>query len=520
MKHKLAGLLWMMCAAVAHAHFVFVVPEPGGAKAKVILSEDLLPNSAVNIKMIAGTKLSLRRADGSEAALSLDEGDHAYSVALAGTGIRVVHGVTDFGVMQHGGKAHVLIYYPKTILSGASDVKATVGGQPVEIVPTGKPGALKLKLLARGKPLPDAEIAVILPGGSEKRVKTDASGETEAFPQTGRFGAWARCWEATPGERGGKKYDEVRHYATLVFDAHPVATRLTAMPEATSSFGAVASNGWLYVYGGHISPTHTYWREAVSGRFHRLSLAGSGNWEELPAGPGLQGLNLAEHEGKIYRIGGMTPRNERNKAPDNHSTAECARFDPATGKWEALPPLPQARSSHDVVAAGGKLIVVGGWAMQGATQEWMDTLAVLDLSSATPLWKTVPQPFRRRALIAAAHNDKLYVIGGFDDKNRIVRNVSIYDPQTNAWSEGSELPAGAGRAFAPAAVVHKGVLYVSVSDGTLLRLDESTKSWEKAGEATGRVAHRLVSHGDSILVIGGASGGRNFDLVEAFAPAH
>jgi hypothetical protein len=144
---------------------------------------------------------------------------------------------------------------------------------------------------------------------------------------------------------------------------------------------------------------------------------------------------------------------------------------------------------------------------------------VLDLSARKPEWKGVPQPFRRRALIASAYRDKLYVIGGFDEKNQIVRNVSIYDPKTAVWSEGPELPEGAGRAFAPAAVVHGGSLYTSVSDGTLLRLNEPSRIWEKGGSATGRVAHRLVSHGGNVLVIGGASGGKNFDLIEAVPTA-
>jgi hypothetical protein len=357
---------------------------------------------------------------------------------------------------------------------------------------------------------------VILPDGRQMKVKTDAGGQTEAFAEHGRYGAWARFWESDPGERGGKKYEELRHYATLVFDSHPAASRMAALPQAASSFGAVASDGWLYVYGGHISPTHTYWVEAVSGKFHRLRLA-DGKWEELASGPPLQGLNLTAYQGRIYRIGGMAPRNKRGDAADNHSTAECARFDPATGVWEPLPPLAQGRSSHDVVVVGSRMIVTGGWTMAGQKEEWADTLAVMDLATERPEWSYVPQPFRRRALIAAAYQDKLYVIGGFNQKNQIVSNVSIYDPAAGAWSEGPELPAGVGLAFAPAALVHGGSLYVSVSDGTLLRLDESRGAWVKSACATPRVAHRLAAYDGKVLVIGGAAGGKNFDLIEALA---
>ena len=155
---------------------------------------------------------------------------------------------------------------------------------------------------------------------------------------------------------------------------------IAALPQSVASFGAVVSNGWLYVYGGHVSPTHSYSINAVSGQFHRLNLLKPSGWEQLPGGPGLQGMNLAAWNGKIYRIGGMGPRNQLGQSAELYSTTECARFDPALMRWEPIPSLPEARSSHDVVVIGSQLIVTGGWAMRGsAGQKWMDTLAVLDL---------------------------------------------------------------------------------------------------------------------------------------------
>lgn len=519
MKRISALLVFLLaCIPFAQAHFIFVVPEPGFTKAQVFISETLTPDGEVGLAMIAGTKLSLRDSSGTTTQLTLAKLDKTFEVALSGTGNRVVYGITDLGLMTRGEKSHVLLYYPKSIIGDAFDASSAVGGQtPVEIIPVGKAGETKLKLLARGKPQADAEITVILPDGNQKKLKTDASGQTETLTQRGRFGAWARYWEAHPGERDGKKYEEVRHYATLVFDAGSGDAAFANLPEATSSFGAVELAGQLYVYGGHIAPTHRYWKEGVSGRFHRANLASPEKWDQLPSGPPLQGMNLAAYSGQVYRIGGMAPHNEKGQPTDNRSTADCARFNATSGTWEALPALPEPRSSHDVTVVGSKLMVAGGWNLQGDKQEWVDTLLVMDLASSKPEWKTVPQPFRRRALIVAGFQDKLYVLGGFDDKNRIVTTVSIYDPRTNEWKEGPSLPEKV--AFAPAAVVHQGSLYVSVSDGTLLRLNDSGTGWDKVGKSTPRVAHRMVSYKDSVLVIGGAAAGKNFDLVEAIRPA-
>ena len=399
---------------------------------------------------------------------------------------------------------------------------------------SGAPGVVRLQLLARGKPH-SGQITILLPDGSEQMADTDDEGWTEVFSQRGRYGAWARFWDTTPGERGGKSYAEVRHYATLVFDAgastaagqsaaavqpttERTAMRVATLPEATSSFGAAASDGWLYVYGGHVVPTHSYSTEAVSGRFNRLRLADGKTWESLPEGPSLQGMNIAAHGGKIYRIGGMQPRNKPGEPQDIHSVADVARFDPATGKWETLPSLPVPRSSHDVVVVGNTLVVVGGWTLKGKERtEWPDSIELLDLSAPSLAWKRAPQPFKRRALIAAAVDGKVHVFGGFDERSQVVRGSSIYDMASGEWSKGPELPGGAMNGFGPAATVVGRNLYVSVDNGGLYRLNDDASTWTKVAQATPRIVHRLVTDGGRVLILGGAMGGKNSDLVEAVA---
>ncbi|MBS1874685.1 MAG: hypothetical protein JSU00_15830 [Acidobacteria bacterium] len=518
-QHILCALLLFGAATLAQAHFVFVVADGGGKSAKVFISEVLQPDGGVDPGLISGARLWVRDADGHETPAAMTRADDAYRIQWQGSP-RLIHGVADLGLTQRaGGKPHLLLYYPKTILGDPLAGGAAVGeAAPVEIVPVGEAGALRLRLLAHGKPAANAEVTVILPDGAQKKVRTGESGETEAFSQAGRYGAWARFWEPAEGERDGKKYEELRHYATLVFDAP--AVRFAPLPRATSSFGAVADGGWLYVYGGHVAPTHTYSTEAVSGEFVRLKLSTPGPWERLPEGPRLQGLNLAAHGGKIYRIGGMTPRNAPGTAADNHSLADCARFDPATRQWEALPPLPEPRSSHDVVVVGDTLIVSGGWNLRGkAGETWADTILMMDLTAGKLEWKAAPQPFRRRALIAAAHDGRMFAMGGIDAEGAVSAEVNIYNPATGLWTKGPTLPGAGMNTFAPAACVHRGRLYVSLADGVIHRLDESTRRWIEAGRATPRIAHRMAPAGDRMFVIGGASGGANLDRIDAVEPA-
>lgn len=553
MFRKLAfSLALLASAAAAHAHFVFVVPEPGGATAKVILSEDLKPDADVDIKTVAAAKLSARDlAGGKPAPIALTlERDHAYVVDLPGSGPRVVYGEALLGVRQRGdAKPYLLAYYTKALVGGDPfDPKATVGADaaPVELVPVGKPGAMRLRLLAGGKPVGGADVTVIGPDGAQKKVPTDADGHTPAFDAPGRYGAWARHFVPAAGEHAGKKYEEVRRYAMLVVDVGdgkakavgetsprpataalghgPVsgtATAFAKMPQAASSFGAAVVDGWLYVYGGHVAKVHTYSTEAVSGRFHRLNLADGKTWEELPGGPALQGMNLVAHGGKVYRVGGMQPRNPPGEKADNFSVADCARFDPATKAWEPIPPLPAPRSSHDVVVVGDTLVVVGGWDMRGRAggNHWLGTFLTMDLSADRPAWRSVKQPFERRALIAAAHGGRVFVLGGLDEDAAVIAKVEVYDVAAGTWSAGPEIPMPPGAlrhmGFAPAACSAHGRLYLSVADGSLLRLDAAGTAWERVGSASPRIVHRMVPHGRSLLVVGGADKGWNLDSIEA-----
>ena len=151
--------------------------------------------------------------------------------------------------------------------------------------------------------------------------------------------------------------------------------------DAVASFGAVAHDGALYVYGGHVGRTHAHSLENVSPAFRRLVLEPGRKWEELARGPLLQGAALVSDGAAIYRVGGMTASNATTAEPEVlHSSRSAARYSVAADRWEPLPDLPAGRSSHDAVVAGGVLYVVGGWELRGPDEDavWADTVLALD----------------------------------------------------------------------------------------------------------------------------------------------
>lgn len=292
--------------------------------------------------------------------------------------------------------------------------------------------------------------------------------------------------------------------------------KIADLPTPVSSLGAIECDGYLYVYGGHAGKTHSYDTKTVIGTFQRIKLSDGSKWEELPAGPILQGMNLASHGGKIYRVGGMQPKNQPGEPTDNHSVADAVVFDPTMKKWSELPSLPSGRSSHDLVVSGDKLYVVGGWEQKGkgAKSIWCDHALSLDLKTKDAKWEKIEQPFQRRALSATSADGKIYVLGGLDSEAKSHQKVDIYDTKTGKWSQGPEFP-GKSVGFSPASTTFKGSVVVSTLEGGLYRLNTKKNEWEKVGESTtNRIVHRVVPFGKYVVLVGGASKSGPVPVVE------
>jgi N-acetylneuraminic acid mutarotase len=302
-----------------------------------------------------------------------------------------------------------------------------------------------------------------------------------------------------------------------------VPAKLPPLPDKISSFGAAIVGDDLYVYGGHIGGAHQHSKDNLSHKFSRLRLKAASEWETLPVGVALQSPALVAHGGKVYRIGGLTAHNGPKEKENLESVATFERYDPQTKSWTKLTPLPEPRSSHDAVVVGDLLYVIGGWDL-GKEQAWHETAYVADLSQPTIEWNALPkQPFKRRALAVAEHAGKIYAIGGIDDKKPRV-DVEIYDPAAQSWSKGPPVPAavagteymGPGmNGFGGAAFGVGGRLYLSTMDGTVHRLSTDGRSWEAVATLQeGRFFHRMLPHGNDLLILGGASKVGHLDTIE------
>ena len=93
-------------------------------------------------------------------------------------------------------------------------------GEPsrLDIVPNREGDRLTLTVLWDGKPLPGAEV-VVQGGTTYEEGETDADGRFACEAgDPDLYSIRAKHVEAKPGERDGKTFGSVRHYATLTLE--------------------------------------------------------------------------------------------------------------------------------------------------------------------------------------------------------------------------------------------------------------------------------------------------------------
>ncbi|MDA8018236.1 MAG: PQQ-binding-like beta-propeller repeat protein [Thermoanaerobaculia bacterium] len=293
-------------------------------------------------------------------------------------------------------------------------------------------------------------------------------------------------------------------------DTTSLPTEFPDFPEGIASFGAAVAGDSLYVFGGHIGRTHHHSVENLSHHLRSLDLTNpSAGWQDAGDVSGLQGTALVAHGDRVCRVGGMTAHNAPDaEEEDLESLADVSCFDTRSGSWTDLPPLPRGRSSHDAVVVGDSLWVVGGWQLRRSEDPvWHDEAAVLDLSNPEAGWHSVPQPFERRALAAAAASGKVFAMGGITHDG-ISSRVDVFDSATQTWARGPELPLPDGlKGFGLSAFGVGDNVWLSGADGEVHALKVEDDGWALAVAELDqpRFFHRLVPHADRLIFVGGAS---------------
>ena len=289
------------------------------------------------------------------------------------------------------------------------------------------------------------------------------------------------------------------------------------LPEAVTSFGACREGDHLYVYGGHKGQAHVYSLDSHSKSFARIDIQNPNSWELLPFNRPLQGFGMASFNGKIYISGGSQATNSSGEKSNLTSVREVSAFDPEKKKWSQLPPLPEPRSSHEMVAHAGHLYIVGGWNMKdGAGLKWHRHGLFADLSKKPLNWEKLPETkWTVRANTAAVNGGQLYVIGGLTPKG-MTNAVHKLDLETLQWSEGPEYPGtGHLKAFGAAACQVGDKLIVSAYSHQPRVLTETGWAPTSRKLEERRFFHRIIPLGSKkALFMGGANHDGHLNTLE------
>mgnify|MGYP003883324701 CR=1 FL=1 len=293
------------------------------------------------------------------------------------------------------------------------------------------------------------------------------------------------------------------------------------LPHAANALSAVVLDEALYVLGGHHGGAHASSVENMDDVFLRLDLTDSAaTWEELEApGDPVQQATLFVYDGEVHRLGGLTSTHSPGETKDLWTLDTHAVFRGDT--WVELDPMPETRASHALALIDDTIFVVGGWTLAGPADDFLysSTFLSKDLADPDAEWLVRDQPWQYRDLCGGAFEGKVYALGGMLSGS-FPKSTRVFDPATEAWSDGPDLPSTGGmNGFGCAAAHDDEDLFFTHKNGTVYTLADGGMGWEEAATMKQpRTFHSVALRGEhELIAVGGSDGGTQgeFDAVES-----
>ncbi len=222
--------VWLALAGVcfigreSQAHFLFIhitPPAEAGRAAEVYFSEIAQAGDPTFIDKVAHTQLWMQTAPGEFVPLTVRKGTDRLRAHLPGTKSVCVIGTCEYGVIARPNQTPFLLrYYPKAIAGNPIELNQMTPRPetPLEIVATANDERVNFVALRNGKPLPGVTFTTVDANLANEELSADSEGRaTWRPPHAGRFSVYTRFVTKESGEAGGKKYAEIREFATLAF---------------------------------------------------------------------------------------------------------------------------------------------------------------------------------------------------------------------------------------------------------------------------------------------------------------
>lgn len=207
-------------------------------------------------------------------------------------------------------------------------------------------------------------------------------------------------------------------------------------------------------------------------------------------------------------------------------------------EWEGITEIPTQRRDFATAVVDNKIYLIGGTLFENRNGPY-GISTVEEYDSQTNTWlRVTDMPTPRAIAKAAVVNGIIYVFGGYNSKNRDIRNwklpvvVEAYNPQTDTWIKKTDMPIS--RINFRLGVVDEKIYLVGGTTGfgagheeRMDRVDiydPETDTWAKAPKMpTRRDPMSVAVVNNRMYVIGGrgwpkAGGGPLLTVIEVYDP--
>lgn len=224
---------------------------------------------------------------------------------------------------------------------------------------------------------------------------------------------------------------------------------------------------------------------------------------------GRSSFSAVTYNDTIYFIGGISNLNPIEYVSD------VDVYIPATDTWlTGITELPFPRACPNACLIGNKIYVCGGAHLIDGSPVVFDSLHIYDIP--TNSWERGQSlPASRSYFSADTIDKKVYLAGGGTDGWNIVKNLYVYDPLVDEWTE--KAPMNSSR-WTPCAQSWNGKLYVFggytgsswMVSKTIEVYDPELDEWTYLSQApTPRAAMDIWLNEDQLFVFGGFHGYSN-----------
>lgn len=205
-------------------------------------------------------------------------------------------------------------------------------------------------------------------------------------------------------------------------------------PTKRTEVAAAALRGKIYVVGGFAEPDFGNLRAlAISKTVEEYDPVTDRWTTKAPLPVGLHHVGIGMVGDRLYVIGGYT----QSGLSGWHPVSSVYMYDPATDSWTERAPMPTPRGALAIAEHEGKLYAIGGYDRKS------NSAAVEVYDPAQNTWHArAPLPTPRDHLAAATVAGLIYVIGGRlnGDYHRNLSATEVYDPKADRWTHAADLP--------------------------------------------------------------------------------